>query len=331
MKKNAAFIVVLFIVFFAIGLGIVLGNYSSKTMAVETANMTCSMTMSGIIRSAQGDVYSDSELSAPTTASHYLVTYTVDGDKLTKPVLLEPVPNELKIEQKDTAIQQAAWDIFTSLIPAQDRQMVVQYNVFTDGYANTLAAVDQNHADPSKWILEIDIADLKDENSFLFTLIHEYAHLLTLNTSQVIPDQEIVNDPENQSLQHEKAAACPTYFAWTGCSNSDSYINAFYTRFWKDITPEWEAVDALQYNTDDLMPYYSGLHNFYMKHQDQFVDDYSTTHPTEDIAESFAYFVFSPKPNGTSIRDQKIAFFYEYPELVQLRTDILSGACSLDK
>lgn len=330
MKKNTAFIVVLFIVLFAIGLGIVLGKYSSRTMALETANMTCSMTMQGIIKSAQGDVYSDSELSDSTPEAYYLVTYSVVGDELTKPVL-ESIPNDLKTEQKDTALQNTAWTIFTSLIPAQDRQMVVQYSVFTDGFANTLAAVDQTHENPSQWILEIDIADLKDESAFLFTLIHEYAHLLTLNASQLIPDQEIVDDPLNQSLQHEKAAACLNYFAGTGCSYADSYINAFYNRFWTDIAPEWEAVDALQYNTDDLTPYYAGLHDLYMNHQDQFVDDYSTTHPTEDIAESFAYFVFSPKPNGTSIKDQKIAFFYEYPELIQLRTDILSGACSLDK
>jgi len=54
------------------------------------------------------------------------------------------------------------------------------------------------------------------------------------------------------------------------------------------------------------------------------------THPAEDIAESFTYFVFTPKPTGNSIKEQKIAFFYEYPELVKLRSDILNGACSLD-
>jgi hypothetical protein len=61
------------------------------------------------------------------------------------------------------------------------------------------------------------------------------------------------------------------------------------------------------------------------------VDDYATTHPTEDIAESFAYFVFSPEPTGDSIKDQKIAFFYEYPELVKLRQSILQGGCSIGK
>lgn len=259
--------------------------------------------------------------------SYYLATYSVEGDEIIEPVL-EPVPNNLADEQKDIALQTEAWDVFTTIVPAQDRQMLVQYNVFTDGNSNTLAAVDQNLEDPSKWILEIDIADLADRDALLFTLIHEYAHLLTLNATQVIPDQEIVDDPMNVAMLEEKAAACPNYFAGTGCSYPDSYIHTFYNRFWVDINDEWKKIDALQYGEDDML-YFDGLYSFYKTHQDQFVDDYATTHPAEDIAESFTYFVFAPKPTGDSIKEQKIAFFYEYPELVQLRENILNGACSL--
>jgi hypothetical protein len=217
--------------------------------------------------------------------------------------------------------------MFTDLIPQKDRRMVVQFNVFTDGFENTLAAVDQEKDNPSEWMLEVDIADLQKKDALMFTIIHEYAHLLTLNASQVTPDQEIVDDPYNLSLQADKAAACSNYFAGTGCSHEDSYIHIFYNRFWADINDEWAKVDALQYGTEDLTPYYDGLYHFYKTHQNQFVDDYSTTHPTEDIAESFAYFVFSPRPRGNSIKERKITFFYEYPELVQLREDILNGAC----
>jgi hypothetical protein len=97
-----------------------------------------------------------------------------------------------------------------------------------------------------------------------------------------------------------------------------------------DINDEWEKVDALQY-ADDLSPYYDGLFSFYLTHQDQFLDDYSTTHPAEDIAEAFAYFVFSPKPAGKLIKDQKMLFFYEYHELVELRQSILKGTCSTNQ
>ena len=48
---------------------------------------------------------------------------------------------------------------------------------------------------------------------------------------------------------------------------------------------------------------------FYQKYKDQFVDDYAVTDPNEDIAETWAFFVLSPKPQGDTIADQKIVVF----------------------
>lgn len=328
MKKNQAFVVVLIVMGLAILAGILFGRYTLVSLASETVNAACTFRSTDIIASAQGDVYNpNDESDSIVPETYYLAVYSVEGSAITNPEF-QPVPNEWKDEQKDTALQDETWALFTDLIPPQDREMVARFNVFTDGYSNTLAAVDQLKEDPSLWVLEIDIEDIKDKDALMFTLVHEYAHLLTLNASQVIPDQEIVNNPGDISLQQKKAAACPAYFTGTGCSYDDSYINAFYRRFWVDINEEWKKIDALQYATDDQTPYYDGLYNFYLSHLDQFVDDYAVTHPTEDIAEAFAYFVFSPRPAGNSIKEQKIAFFYAYPELVQLREDILNGACS---
>jgi hypothetical protein len=327
MKKNLTFLIVLLAVGFFILLGVALGRYASSVLVAEPPNAACAVTMTDIIQSAKGDVYNMqgvTDYSEPT--SYPLVTYSVQGDAIKNPIFAS-VPNDLKDEQKDSALQNEGWKIFTGLIPPQNRQMVAQYNTFTDGYSNTLAAVDQTKADPSQWVLEIDIADLQDKDSLVFTMIHEYAHILTLNASQVTPDQEIVDEPTNLDLQASKDAACPNYFTGTGCSYADSYIQAFYNRFWLDINDKWQKVDALQYGVDDYTPYYNALYAFYKEHQDQFVDDYSTTHPDEDIAEAFAYFVFSPKQTGNSIRDQKVAFFYQYPELVELRANILGSVC----
>jgi hypothetical protein len=327
MKKNLTFIAVLLTVGLFILLGIVLGRHASSVFLTQAPTAACAVTLTEVIASAQGDVYNMegvSEYDEPE--SHYLATYSVEGDAIADPTY-DPVPSELKDEQKDFALQNAGWKLFTDLIPPQNRQMVAQYNTFTDGYSNTLAAVDQIKNDPSQWILEIDVADLEDKDSLIFTMIHEYAHILTLNASQVTPDQEIVDDPLNLSLQESKAVACQNYFTGTGCSYKGSYIDDFYNRFWVDINDEWKEVDALQYEAEDLTLYYDALYNFYETHQDQFVDDYATTHPTEDIAESFAYFVFSPRPTGNSVEEQKIAFFYEYPELVELRADILGNLC----
>jgi hypothetical protein len=91
---------------------------------------------------------------------------------------------------------------------------------------------------------------------------------------------------------------------------------------------EWQPIDDLGY-TDDLDSYYDEIYTFYENHQDEFVDDYAATNASEDIAESFAYFVFAPKPAGDTIAEQKILFFYAYPELAQLRSDILQSFCEI--
>jgi hypothetical protein len=57
------------------------------------------------------------------------------------------------------------------------------------------------------------------------------------------------------------------------------------------------------------------------------VDDYAVTDPSEDIAETWAFFVLSPKPQGGTVSDQKLLFFYQYPELVQVRGQILQNLC----
>jgi hypothetical protein len=69
------------------------------------------------------------------------------------------------------------------------------------------------------------------------------------------------------------------------------------------------------------------LHNFYKTYSDQFVTEYAATSPEEDIAEAWAFFILSPKPEQDSIANEKVLFFYEYPELVQLRQEILTPLC----
>ena len=296
----------------------------------QTGSAACPNLMADIVRAAQGSAYgpdSSGTLSS-NTDWHTLVTYQVDGNQINNPSY-EKVSQNLKSLQQDSNAQQTAWNLFTGLIPPEDRKMVAEYQVFTDGPSNILAAVEQAPNDPAKWMVEVDDADLQNKKELVFTLIHEYAHLLTLNANQVPPDVAIFNDPNNQNLYDQKVAACPTYFPNEGCSKPNSYINTFYNRFWVSILDEWKKIDALS-SADNQNPYYDKLYAFYQAHQDQFVDDYAATNTSEDMAETFAFYVLSPKPTGNSIRDQKILFFYDYPELIQLRSQILNNLCTLN-
>lgn len=252
----------------------------------------------------------------------YLVTYIVNGDAISSP-FYEPVPEDLRDEQDDRARHDEIWNYFARLIPLEERDFLTAFAIITDGSGSILGAVGQSSDEPGEWILEVDIVDSADHFVLTFTLLHEFAHLLTLNSSQVPPSTLIFDNPNSESVYQSELAACPYYFPGEGCSNPDSYVNRFFDRFWPHLFAEWQEIDS---ETDEDI-YYDLLDDFYDTYQDQFLTDYAATSPAEDIAESFAFFILSPKPELTSIANEKILFFYEHPELVELRRRILNQLC----
>jgi len=251
-----------------------------------------------------------------------LVTYEVVGDKITGPQI-EPVSSDLKDEQKDREAHEAIWNYFASIIPPEERAQISEFSIFTDGRGKHLAAVGQTFSDPKQWILQVDILDAKSYYDLTYTLVHEQGHLLTLNSEQVTPSDAIFKYPTNETIYKQEVSACPQYFPGEGCSTPDSYINEFFNRFWTDLYPEWQQIDL----EEDENARYTMIEDFYKTYEDQFLTDYAPTSPMEDIAESWAFFVLSPKPELTSIANEKILFFYEYPELVELRTKLLKQIC----
>jgi len=252
----------------------------------------------------------------------YLVTYKVSGNELSDPKY-EDASSDLQDEQGDTFAHQKVWDYFLALIPPDRRETVAEYSIFTDGQGGTLAAVTQTQSDPHLWSLDVDIADISNTYDLTYTLVHEFGHLLTLGPDQVPPSLAVFNNPEDDNVYLNEVSACPQYFPGEGCANSDSYINAYFDQFWGDIHEEWNTINL----EDDEDLYYERLDDFYKKYQDQFVTDYAVTNPEEDMAESWAFFVLGPKPTGKTIAEEKALFFYQYPELVELRLQILNNLC----
>ena len=253
----------------------------------------------------------------------FLVTYEISGDKISGPHI-EPVPDELEDERNDRATHEAIWKYFAAIIPGERRGFVSGFSIFTDGIGNHLAAVSPTFLDDEQWTLYVDILDSDSYYDLTYTLIHEQGHLLTLNAEQVPPSKAIFKFPDNKTVYKQEVAACPQYFTGEGCSHPDSYINQFFDRFWTYFYAEWQQIDLEEdEDTRELL-----LRDFYRVYQDQFLSDYAATNPAEDIAESWAFFVLSPKPELNSIANEKILFFYEYPELVELRTQILNQVCT---
>jgi hypothetical protein len=251
-----------------------------------------------------------------------LITYEVADDKLRDPHF-ESVPDELKKERDDRATHEAIWNYFSSIIPPAEREFLAEFSIFTDGRGNHLAAVSPMFPDPEQWSLQVDILDSQSYYDLTYTLLHEQGHLLTLNAEQVPISKSIFHFPGNETIVKKEAEACEQYFTGEGCSEPDSYMNQFFSRFWPHLYPEWETIDLEEdRDTRDIL-----IKDFYKMYQDQFLTSYAATSPMEDIAESWAFFVLSPKPELNSIANEKILFFYEYPELVDLRTQILEQIC----
>jgi hypothetical protein len=281
--------------------------------------VSCPLLTTDILDTANSFNFNSDEDSEEET---YIVSYHVNGDELNNP-FFESVPDDLEDEQEDSAAHEAIWELFTRLIPLEEREFLSGFSIITDGNGNVLAAVGQSTDDPEEWVMEVDILDSTNDYVLTVTLLHEFAHLLTLNSTQVPPSLDIFDNPNSDFVYQRELAACPNYFPGEGCSNEDSYINQFFERFWLDLYAEWQEIDS----EEDEDTYYDLLDEFYETYEDQFVTDYAATSPAEDIAEAFAFFILSPTPEPASIANEKILFFYEFPELIELRGKILNQLC----
>lgn len=249
-----------------------------------------------------------------------LATYQVADGQLGNPKLLY-VPSEYKHLQENLEAQQAIWDYTSSLLPPDQLKWISEFFIFTDGPDNTLAWVDtRDILDRSHWQLGVDIMDAANPVDLTYTLVHEFGHLLTLNSEQI-------PTADSYSTWEQNPSTCGQFSLPEGCTNPDSYVNLFYQRFWADIFDDWfdsvENTSAVSQDEYDKL-----VEEFYYRYEDMFVDDYAATNITEDMAESFMYFVLENKPGGNLVYEQKIRFFYEFPELVALRKQIIQNVCS---
>jgi hypothetical protein len=244
-----------------------------------------------------------------------LATYDVNGDTISDPNF-PVVDTTLASLQENTVVHQKIWDYFVMLVPRDLRRPITQYKIITDGSGNDVAA--QAYVEwsapfggsPSeKWVLRVDPADYYSDEQFTSILIHEYGHFLTLSVQQIDVEAD--------------QTACPGYHAATGCSANTSYLQSFYSQFWKGVQDDWTAIAA----ETDKVKRTKALDAYVDAHPHQFVTYYAFTKPDEDIAESWKYFVLGPKPVGATVIDKKILFFYDYPELVQIRSRIQERLC----
>ena len=239
---------------------------------------------------SEGEIEESSQNEA-----NYDAKYNINGDSI-----------NLNEWNKDPSHEEI-WKLFTKIIPLYYRGDFNLYSVYEDAESDTIASVVQDTSDNTKWNMDVNKALFYDANGKLttkentHTLIHEFAHVLSLGKSQV--DYLPMNLSFESSIDRFKEK-CSSTFLSEGCLKKQSYLQAFISQFW---------------TKEELLATEENGQSIYEWQESEFVTDYAATNPAEDIAESFTYFVLKPKPVGTTIAEKKMLFFYQYDELVKLR------------
>lgn len=227
------------------------------------------------------------------------------------------------VNGEDDPMDYEIWNLFVKLIPARFREEISQFLIVSDGRDGTMASVEMTDDDYTKWVLNVDTEDaypdgVFDKGETTYTLIHEFAHVLTLNSKQIDP----IFAYDEAEFEVEKSKCLPNYYVWEGCTKTNSYFNKFYQKFWKNIYDERMELESIT----DNEAYLIARNEFSAKYEDWFTTGYASENPGEDIADSFTAFVLNQKPKSSLlIKDQKVLFFYDYPELVTLRELIRKG------
>lgn len=213
------------------------------------------------------------------------------------PTAVYDVLEDGTLSPQATGLTAEVWDAFLGVAGQEFAgEVVLTFTVGDSEEADLLAYVQQDADRPEYWHVAANLAGADDLSYLLTTLIHEYAHILTLDLTQ-----------------EPAGGGCEPVVPSQGCWYEDSYIAAYWDEFWSgygDAAPaigdDDEAVDA-----------------FYAAHEEDFVSGYAAKNVEEDIAESFMAYVVEPVPDpakGTVAA--KLAFFDRYPELVAIRERI---------
>ncbi|WJE52214.1 recombinase family protein [Bacillus cereus] len=246
----------------------------------------------------------------------------LDKKRLNKVFVEDQEAKEEIIKQhEDRDYHETLWGIYRTLIPSKYRENIKEFDIVTDGYDGIVAHVTPSMENPKDWVLSLDTLDSGVSiDEVMKTLIHETAHVLTLSDKQIPVDEKYLKAFEAEKDVSSYQNKCKNLFLQEGCAKADSYLNQFYNSFWKPIEQEWKE-KQVEISEEAQMQFFAEKH-------DQFVSEYGTTNVAEDIADTFTAFILQDSKKikeGAELKYKKIAFFYQFPELVKMRAEVLAG------
>ena len=188
----------------------------------------------------------------------------------------------------------AAWAYLCSILPPESRMKIAEFNLYSDGFSNVLAYTSpiktDDRTDNNRFSLNIDYYDIYDENGakrdwskLTYTILHEYGHILLEDETQI--------DLTVGENTHDPAGFI-----------SGSFRKRFYDQFWAALGD-------------------TGVGD-YVQNPTNYVSRYGANYFHEDIADTFAVFILGGKPEGNTVAEQKLLFFWAEPEMAALRSTI---------
>lgn len=258
---------------------------------------------------------------------HRTAAYSVEDGNL---VLEEPDEEDgsdfSDLSEHRQALHRSIWARVRALVPDQYEQYIHRFVIESDGPAETAAYVEaaegENSLDLSSWTLSMDIVDSIDhtgnfrDEDMDKAIIHEFAHILSLNSSEADPAD--YNDMEDLSWR-DTWDFSEQYREAGSILRKDSYLNLFFLEFWgAERIQQWFNMESL--NQDE---YFLDMLEISVQYHTDFVSDYAMTNPSEDFAESFTSFVLRDEiPEKDLGSHRKVRFFYDFPEVAEMRNEI---------
>lgn len=222
------------------------------------------------------------------------ITYAVDDDF---ELVNAEHENELPIGTEEEFME--IWERFTAIIPGERITSVSHFNLFSDGEGNTLAYVD---IQPEGTTLGVDIRDNTNRASQYRTLIHEYGHIHSL------PAKDFTEGCGGTELD---------------CLKDGTLMAEYTERFWSQYGEKW-IENKFKSDPEKEAFFNNNAGDFYVPYQ--------ALNPKEDFAVTFVAFITGRIPQGEGqLKDVKVRAFYEDPDLVALRVDILENLLAYEK
>lgn len=162
----------------------------------------------------------DSAISEENSSEEVIVYYDINNDSIVNPVLGSQ-SGQYPDYANNSSIHDQIWGLFAGIVPSQKREAIDSFALFSDGEAETLAYVEPLDNDSKTWRMAIDVVDSfvdgeLETKELPLTLIHEYAHVLSLSDDQLTQSSDCSEQ----------------YNSGDRCFEPSAYLYAFITDFW---------------------------------------------------------------------------------------------------